>query len=250
MNKKKSLNIITAVDFKKGKRDYMEDRIIVHKRPYIYLSGIFDGHGGAECSEYLKKTFFKDFIKNVKLLPIKKALVMTNKDLNRKILKKRWSSGSTANILLINKKTKTFFMSNTGDSRGFAVYKNGIVKQLSIDHKPNSPKERKKILSKGGFVRNGRVDGILAVARAFGDKQIAKHLSVIPDISSGSIRNIAYFFQASDGIFDVLSNQRIKSLINMFFKKGLKINAISKKITKEAIKRGSMDNVSVIITLV
>ena len=141
-------------------------------------------------------------------------------------------------------------MSNTGDSRGFAVYKNGVVKQLSIDHKPNSIKERRRIKKAGGFVKEGRVDGILAVARAFGDKQIAKHLSVIPDISSGSIRNLAYFFQASDGIFDVLTNKKIKSLISIYFKKGLKINAITKRITREAISKGSMDNVSVIITFI
>ena len=194
--------------------------------------------------------YFKEFAKNAKSYPIKKALVMTNKDLNRKILKKRWTSGSTGNILVINKDTNTFFMSNTGDSRGFAVYKSGIVKQLSIDHKPNSQKERKRIMKQGGFVKDGRVDGILAVARSFGDKQIAKHLSIIPDISSGSTKNIAYFFQASDGIFDVLTNNRIKSLISLYFKKGLKIDAIAKRITTMAIKSGSMDNVSVVITLV
>lgn len=247
MNKKNKIK--TSIDFKKGKRNYMEDRIIIHKRPRIYLSGVFDGHGGKECSEYLKKMFFKDFVKNVKFYPIKKALLKTNQVLNNKILKKKWSSGSTGNILVINKVTNTFFMSNTGDSRGFAVYKNGKIKQLSIDHKPNSPKERKRIIKQGGFVKDGRVDGILAVARAFGDKEIANHLTVIPDISSGSIKNISYFFQASDGIFDVLTNQRIKSLIDIYFKKGLKIDAIVKKITSEAIKIGSMDNVSVIITM-
>ena len=247
----KRIKIETALDFKKGKREYMEDRIIIHKKPKYYLSGIFDGHGGYQCSEYLKKMFYKEFIKqNKKKQTMRKTLVETSKKLNKDILKKRWGAGSTANVLVIDKKANTFYMANTGDSRGFAVYKNGKVKQLSIDHKPNTPKEKKRILKSGGFVKDGRVDGILAIGRAYGDKEISKHLTALPDVTTGSTKLISYFFQASDGIFDVFTNTQIKSLISFFFKKGIKINAIAKKITALAIKKGSMDNVSLVITLI
>lgn len=49
-----------------------------------------------------------------------------------------------------------------------------------------------------------RVDGELAVARAFGDKSLKEHLSSEPDVSVQSIDdNTEFFILASDGIWKV-----------------------------------------------
>jgi serine/threonine protein phosphatase PrpC len=43
------------------------------------------------------------------------------------------------------------------------------VTELSHDHKPDDPGEMKRIKADGGFVEDGRVQGIIAVSRAIGD---------------------------------------------------------------------------------
>jgi serine/threonine protein phosphatase PrpC len=49
------------------------------------------------------------------------------------------------------------------------VNKAGKVTELSHDHKPDDPVEMKRIKADGGFVDDGRVQGIIAVSRAIGD---------------------------------------------------------------------------------
>jgi serine/threonine protein phosphatase PrpC len=41
--------------------------------------------------------------------------------------------------------------------------------ELSEDHKPENDIEMKRIKAAGGFVEDGRVQGIIAVSRAIGD---------------------------------------------------------------------------------
>lgn len=41
---------------------------------------------------------------------------------------------------------------------------------MSTDHKPVSEKEKKRITNAGSTVQFGRINGSLAVSRAFGDK--------------------------------------------------------------------------------
>ena len=41
--------------------------------------------------------------------------------------------------------------------------------QLTEDHKPNLPSEKRRIEAANGFVHNKRVNGVLAVSRSFGD---------------------------------------------------------------------------------
>ncbi|GMP98915.1 hypothetical protein CsSME_00046613 [Camellia sinensis var. sinensis] len=53
-----------------------------------------------------------------------------------------------------------------------------------------------------------RVDGQLAVARAFGDKSLKKHLSSEPDVSLEIVdEDTEFVILASDGIWKVMTNQ-------------------------------------------
>ena len=74
-------------------------------------------------------------------------------------------SGSTCVSALVT--DKHILCANTGDSRCILVrdYK---VKPMSDDHKPTNPKERDRIQKAHGTVALGRVNGDLAVSRAFG----------------------------------------------------------------------------------
>ncbi len=76
-------------------------------------------------------------------------------------------------------------MANVGDSRAVLGH-NGRVVQLSHDHKPDRRDERRRIVSHGGKVKNKRVNGRLAVSRAFGDFDYKKSSSFGGNSSSSS----------------------------------------------------------------
>ena len=60
------------------------------------------------------------------------------------------------------------------------------AERLSLDHKPSLPEEMRRIQDVGGFVKNGRVQGQLAVSRAIGDANFAP-LSPDPYVHSVEI---------------------------------------------------------------
>lgn len=59
-------------------------------------------------------------------------------------------------------------VANCGDTRT-VLSRNGQAIDITRDQKATDPDEIARIAKAGGFVNNGRVMGILAVARAFGD---------------------------------------------------------------------------------
>ena len=70
-------------------------------------------------------------------------------------------SGTTCSIVLT--RGPQIISSNLGDSRAIIVDKDGATKQLSRDHKPDCPDEKKRILENGGRVRpllNQQMGGI------------------------------------------------------------------------------------------
>ena len=124
---------------------------------------------------------------------------------------------------------KTAIIANIGDSRA-VLGRAGIAIPLSIDHKPNNPLERKRILSCGGSIkwcgavdlkgrpiRNTgiyRVNGNLAISRAIGDRSERPHVCSDVDIFSYDLDETDDFIiLASDGIWDVLSSQDVVSFI-------------------------------------
>lgn len=75
-------------------------------------------------------------------------------------------AGCTATVILV---TKTeIICANAGDSRTVLARQNR-AKDMSVDHKPDLEEERSRITRSGGFVDDGRVNGMLALSRALGD---------------------------------------------------------------------------------
>ena len=64
----------------------------------------------------------------------------------------------------------TIYCSNAGDSRG-VLCRDGKAVPLSEDHKPDNDDEKRRIEAASHFVEDSRVDGNLALSRAFGDFQ-------------------------------------------------------------------------------
>ena len=116
--------------------------------PKISYFGIFDGHGGEGCSEYLKDNFLQCLIKNPNFpIDIKKSLTESFEAIEDKFFKEKCSthencdgSGSCALTALIF--DSKLYIANIGDSRAILSLNGGAkVKQLTTDHKPDNPKE-------------------------------------------------------------------------------------------------------------
>jgi len=75
-------------------------------------------------------------------------------------------TGTTACVILIT--PSQIICSNAGDTRG-VLMRDGKAVELSHDHKPQDPEETRRINNAKHMVDDDRVDGNLALSRAFGD---------------------------------------------------------------------------------
>ena len=153
-------------------KDTNEDKIIVVNQikkpasskmktwPKISYFGIFDGHGGEGCSDFLKDNFLNYLVENKNFpFDIKLSLTETFEKIEESFFKQKCSdtleksdrSGSCALVTIIfdNK----IYIANIGDSRAIMSVNGGEkVKALTNDHKPNNPKEYERAIKNGSKV--------------------------------------------------------------------------------------------------
>jgi serine/threonine protein phosphatase PrpC len=152
------------------------------------------------------------------------------------------TSGSTVAVCLLDK-TKIIHAANTGDAR-IVVASQGNAHPLSFDHRASDPSEVARIQEAGGFVVKNRVMGVLAVARSFGDHGMKDFVICKPHVKTWE-KGGDFVIVACDGLFDVLSNQQVVDLVYKW--KGSKED-VAKHLCKEAMARGSSDNITVIVS--
>jgi len=75
-------------------------------------------------------------------------------------------TGTTACVVILT--PDKIYCGNAGDSRG-VLSRGSVVVALSEDHKPDNTEEVKRIEKANHMVEDSRVDGNLALSRAFGD---------------------------------------------------------------------------------
>ncbi|CAJ2675260.1 unnamed protein product [Trifolium pratense] len=140
-------------------------------------------------------------------------------------------SGTTAVVVI--RQGEGLFIANLGDSRAIlGTIHDAKLKaiQLTTDLKPGLPSEAKRIRSCNGCVYalkeephvqrvwlpNENYPG-LAMSRAFGDFILKDHgVIAIPDISYHPLTSSDQFIVlASDGVWDVLSNEEVASIVWM-----------------------------------
>ncbi|KAE8125792.1 hypothetical protein FH972_020565 [Carpinus fangiana] len=251
---KMSKHVTHGFHLVKGKSHHaMEDYVFAQFKQVddkeLGLFAIFDGHLSHDVPDYLKSHLFDNILKEPDFwTETEKAIRSAYQITDTNILEKAvdfGKGGSTAvTAILIN--CQKLVVANVGDSRAI-ICKNGVAKQLSVDHEPS--KERESIEERGGFVSNfpgdvPRVDGQLAVARAFGDKSLKKHLSSEPHVVVDFIdEKTEFVILASDGLWKVMTNQEAADCI-----KHLKdARAAAKHLTEEALNRNSTDDISCIV---
>ena len=153
-------------------KDYNEDRVsvcsLVKKPssskmktwPKISYFAIFDGHGGEECSEFLKNNYLNYLVENSNFpFDIKLSMIETFQKIEEDFFKLKCKdnieesdkSGSCALVSIIfdNK----IYIANIGDSRAIMSIGGGTkVRQLTIDHKPDNIKEFERAIKNGSKI--------------------------------------------------------------------------------------------------
>lgn len=123
-----------------------------------------------------------------------------------------------------------------------------------LDHKPDSRKEKERIVKAGGHVtkcRNdvARVEHILAVSRALGDYSIDKNIiPPSPDITQYSRKSSSpsFVILACDGLWDVMENEQVAKFVAEK-SSNTSLQDIASQLADQALQLGSMDNISVYV---
>eukprot|EP00002_Diphylleia_rotans_P003850 TRINITY_DN12732_c0_g1_i1.p1 TRINITY_DN12732_c0_g1~~TRINITY_DN12732_c0_g1_i1.p1 ORF type:complete len:825 (+),score=126.80 TRINITY_DN12732_c0_g1_i1:71-2545(+) len=227
-----------------GRRNYMEDALLMYEAASDYmLFGVFDGHDGGATSKYLQHNFAKVFDTNFSLKGKKDSIRKTYQTLHDLICHCEFPvSGSTSSTIYIDK--KVIISANAGDSRAILI-RSGKAIRLSHDHKPTVPEEEERIRSLGGYVSDtGRINGLLAVSRGFGDCNLEPYVTSEPYIKEVK-RDVSdeWLVLASDGLWDVLTDQKVADLI----RREKSAWMAASKLKDMALLYGSPDNISVIV---
>ena len=267
------------------KRNYNEDKvsiILTIKKPKNFIGenwpkisylAIFDGHGGNSCSNFLRDNLHNYIIKNENFpLNIEKSLISSfenaeNDFINNIGIKENDKSGSCALVTLLI--DNILYVANCGDSRAILSLNNGKkIKLLNNIHRPNNFNEKERIINNGGniYISNNILrifPGRLSVTRAFGDKNAKlsefggkKNVLIsTPEICIVNLKEfkVDFLIMGCDGIFEYLSNEDCVKLAwkNLEDKQNynnfhLFNGDICDLIIKSALKRNSLDNVTVL----
>jgi len=251
---------------KQGYRQSMEDEVVVQPNftvldskctsGYMSLYGVFDGHGGDKCAAFCAEHLVSILSKYLSCCEsVEVAFRETIAELDSKAIEfSDDASGSTCCIVLIDKRSHDLWCCNVGDSR--CILMNALcdsVQQLSVEHKPDFPAERKRIESANGWVTFGRVCGILAVSRSLGDKDFKYEIKDLivstPDVTHHKVTidedNVIVL--ACDGLYDVFSNEQCMEWMRTN-RGNISTQKLAEKLCYDAIYvRKSKDNVSILI---
>lgn len=242
-----TLNLVWGVSERQGRRPSMEDTYLIQLKekkfvqsktpnslkvaqyPYQYsLFGIFDGHGGSGAAHlaahYFAHYFSQPHAMSTWLSDSRFAEIF--KKTNVQIMHST-RSGTTACIGYIQyfqKNTPRLSLAWVGDTRAVLGSYDNTVMYQTRDHKPNDPREESLI--KARTDRNGRqclislgnpcrVNGILALSRALGNRDIAECISAEPEVFSIELtpKQHKLLIIACDGVWDVMSCQDALTIV-------------------------------------
>lgn len=274
----------------------MEDAHVVVVRDRYAMFGVFDGHAGDTVSKALEKQLPDAIDREVGPLfqsappqNAPQAAIMSSKlqevlenvyvELDKKLYdieafadaRQRytgatmvdWKKGSGSTAIVVLRHGDALYFVNLGDSRALLVeMASGKVVLHTKDHKPTDDDEIRRIKNSGGFVFKGRVGGMLAVSRAFGDFGL-KRSREIPDGYAGKSGWVSpvpvvthtlleperqyCLVLACDGLFDVMTNDEVGTWVKDYEVDSTESSpSLCTSLVLEALSRHSKDNVSVL----
>eukprot|EP00127_Corallochytrium_limacisporum_P001587 Clim_evm6s67 gene=Clim_evmTU6s67 len=255
---------------KMGRRDEMQDVTFVQpafsdgKDGHIPMDfiGVFDGHGSREPATYAAGHLPELIYEQLECM--KPEVKDCNAD-RVKAIKHAFSIchdrmapwckslGTTATCcVILNKDLDQVYLANIGDSRGLLLSKSGkALQQLTVDHLPTNDEEVRRIENGGGKIIENRVEGRLAITRALGDSELNPHVSPEPYVTRVDLSKFAsdsederpeWIIMASDGLWDVLSNETVGQVVAQAASCG----EAADRLCHESFMAKSNDNIAVV----
>lgn len=129
--------------------------------------------------------------------------------------------------------------------------------EMSKDHRPCCARERHRIISVGGYIDDGYLNGQLGVTRALGDWHL-EGMKVLgqpggPLIAEPELNDITlskedeFLIIGSDGLWDVFTSPNAVDFARRRLQQHNDVKACCKEIIEEALKRGAHDNLTVVM---
>ena len=164
------------------------------------------------------------------------------------------TSGVVACVVVL--KGEDIYTAHVGDSRAVLGRKNFEALQLTMDHSMSNATERIRIetIPEGVSLDEGYVNGLM-VTRSLGNvccrtKTKCTGQIAIPTISKFHSVDDQFILIASDGLFEVFSNEAVVGEIRRaMMRPSFSPTKICQELVQRAISRGSCDNICACIIL-
>ena len=242
----------------KGAREYQEDRFVVDVNSDGILLAAYDGHGGDECSVFLKAATLDAFnaVADNPALPfIEMKLKGMFEWLN--IRTRELVAGSTATIAYIPPSLDRVFVGVLGDSPAIVKLADGQF-WIAPDHNVRSnPREAELAKARGCTIYGGYMyappsgmygglsGGGLQMTRAFGDADMDSALLREPEVFELPIGKDSFVLVGTDGLFDP-SHQSSESAKEIAALADIATNE-AKNLVSYSVQKPTRDNVTAIL---
>jgi len=268
-----------------GKRPHMEDRHVIERRlgacahvaddarsrlAGVQFCSILDGHGGSRSVDFIAAQLPRHLASDEALSAgaspaalrsvFRRAFLACDAAFLDSIRAERRSDGATALCALLC--GTTLALANVGDTRGVLGRRPAASQprargasmrareleavRISVDHKPNLPKESARVRASGGTVRNLRgvwrvcsagaysrtCKTTLAISRAFGNLELKELAGAQPLVTAEPYvallelsRRDRFVILASDGLWDVVEDAEAVRMVSALVAEELKKGA-------------------------
>lgn len=244
----------------KGRRQELEDTVVADKLQLrsdtFSVYALFDGHSGTEASNWLQDNF-KSFMEHalqdyeneldidldkMEDYQIEQALIRSVVAMREQLyLNLKTKSGSTLQFLLVL--NGRYCIVNLGDSRALKTVptQSSYDEQLTEDASLDIARYAKAVEKRNNQVIDGRINGILAVAKAISP---IPNIPTRPLVGVRRIGNNEIIFMGCDGAFETMSSIQATEYIHESLNAGSDLKDIVQKLTRYSIRSGSLDNVT------
>ncbi|KAJ3703617.1 hypothetical protein LUZ61_007322 [Rhynchospora tenuis] len=234
--------------------------------------GVYDGHGGSQVSQYcasrmhaaVQEEWERGTGNNEESWQRRWEVAFERgfESVDEELIANRVAPdvvGSTAVVAVVS--GCQIICANCGDSRA-VLCRGGQAVPLTIDHKPDREDELARIESTGGKVVNWggpRVQAILAMSRAVGDRYLRPWVIAVPEITfHPRSEDDDCMILASDGLWDVVSNEEACDVAYRLLKRHRRnglvgdatqvpAQAVAEYLLNLALRKQSSDNISVVV---